>query len=228
MKILAVSDEECPALWDFFEPGRLDGYDLIISCGDLKASYLSFLVTMSHAPLLYVPGNHDETYTSQPPEGCVNIDGQIVMYRGVRIMGLGGCMRYRPGPTHMYTERQMRRRIRRLRLPLLFSRGVDILVAHAPAQGLGDQEDRAHRGYACLRAFLDRYHPAYFLHGHVHLRNNPTLPRKRLYGDTTVVNAWERCTIEIPDRPTRRRHSDELIWFTRHIDPDRDTNPFSL
>ena len=51
MKILAISDEECPALWDYYIPGRLDEYDLIISCGDLKASYLSFLVTMGKAPV---------------------------------------------------------------------------------------------------------------------------------------------------------------------------------
>ena len=37
MKILAVSDEECAALWDNYVPGRLKDYDLIISCGDLKA-----------------------------------------------------------------------------------------------------------------------------------------------------------------------------------------------
>ena len=60
MKILAVSDEECPALWDYYVPGRLEPYDLILACGDLKAAYLTFLVTMSHARLLYVHGNHDE------------------------------------------------------------------------------------------------------------------------------------------------------------------------
>ena len=47
MKILAVSDEECPALWEYYTEGRLKEYDLIISCGDLKADYLSFLVTMA-------------------------------------------------------------------------------------------------------------------------------------------------------------------------------------
>lgn len=47
MKILIISDEECPALWDYYTPGRLKEYDLIISCGDLKAKYLSFLVTMA-------------------------------------------------------------------------------------------------------------------------------------------------------------------------------------
>ena len=39
MKILAVSDEECAALWDHYVPGRLQGYDLILSCGDLKPDY---------------------------------------------------------------------------------------------------------------------------------------------------------------------------------------------
>ena len=62
MKILAVADEESPALWDYYIPGRLREYDLMISCGDLKADYLSFLVTMGRSPLLYVHGNHDGSY----------------------------------------------------------------------------------------------------------------------------------------------------------------------
>ena len=41
MKILAVSDMESAALWDHYVPGRLDPYDLILSCGDLKAPYLT-------------------------------------------------------------------------------------------------------------------------------------------------------------------------------------------
>ena len=31
MKILFVSDEECPALWDYYIPGRLADYQLIIT-----------------------------------------------------------------------------------------------------------------------------------------------------------------------------------------------------
>ena len=119
MRILAVSDEECPALWDYYRPGRLDGYDLILSAGDLKADYLSFLVTMAHAPLLYVHGNHDEGYARRPPEGCDCIDDRLVVYRGWRILGLGGCLQYRPDAPLQFTERQMARRIARLRLALL-------------------------------------------------------------------------------------------------------------
>lgn len=46
MKLLLLSDKESPYLWDYYRPGRLSEYDLMLSCGDLKASYLSFLVTM--------------------------------------------------------------------------------------------------------------------------------------------------------------------------------------
>ena len=70
MRILLVADEESRYYWDHFQRGRLDDIDLIISCGDLKPEYLTFLVTMGKAPLLYVHGNHDTNYISRPPEGC--------------------------------------------------------------------------------------------------------------------------------------------------------------
>ena len=54
MKILTLADVECKALWDYYTPGKLKDYDLILSCGDLKPAYLSFLVTMGKAPLFYV------------------------------------------------------------------------------------------------------------------------------------------------------------------------------
>ena len=113
MRILAISDVECPALWDHFVRGRLDGYDLILSCGDLKPEYLSFLVTMARCPLLYVHGNHDGKYAVRPPEGCDCIDDHYVVFNGLRILGLGGCKKYHEGP-HQVTEQEMRRRIRRL------------------------------------------------------------------------------------------------------------------
>ena len=92
MKILLISDEESSYLWDHYQPGRLDGIDLIISCGDLSPEYLSFLVTMGRAPVLYVHGNHDGRYTKRPPEGCKSIEDTIVNINGLRILGLGGCL----------------------------------------------------------------------------------------------------------------------------------------
>ncbi len=196
MKLLLISDKESPYLWDYYQPGRLDGIDLILSCGDLKANYLTFLVTMGRAPLLYVHGNHDLTYDTDPPEGCDCIEDRLVVEGGLRILGLGGSPLYSGGP-HQYTERQMARRIRRLQFQLMRHRGVDIVVTHAPAQGYGDGEDYAHRGFACLLPLLDRYKPRYLIHGHVHTSYSANRPRVFQRGETTIINACERYILEL-------------------------------
>ena len=126
MKLLLISDKECPALWDYYQPGRLKGVDMILSCGDLSSKYLSFLVTMGGMPLVYVHGNHDKTYDQNPPEGCDCAEDRILRVKGLRILGLGGSYLYSGGP-HQYTERQMESRIRRLRFQLWRSGGVDIV-----------------------------------------------------------------------------------------------------
>ena len=218
MKILIVSDEECPALWDYYQPGRLKEYDLILSCGDLKAKYLSFLVTMARCPLLYVHGNHDTDYIKEPPEGCDCIDDQLVEYNGLRILGLGGCRKYHPG-AHQYTDAQMRRRIRKLRWKLWRSGGVDIVVTHAPPEGVGDADDPAHWGFEALVELIEKYKPQYLLHGHVHLRYGLDRTRERRCGETTVINASERYVLEIPDREVSPQKRGQLIWHTKYRDP---------
>ena len=225
MKILAVSDEEVPALWDYYRPGRLDEYELIISCGDLKAEYLSFLVTMSKARLLYVHSNHDESYPVGGIDGCDCIDDQLVVYRGLRILGLGGCRQYHPGKVQ-YTEAQMRRRILRLRYALWRSGGVDLVVTHAPPEGIGDLDDPAHRGFAALRELLDRYHPSYLLHGHVHLRYGADLQRVQEYNGTRVINASERFELQIPEKDLTA--DQRLRYCTRHRDKGDDWDSFHL
>ncbi|MDE6281831.1 MAG: metallophosphoesterase family protein [Oscillospiraceae bacterium] len=200
MKLLVISDAPDTGLWDYFTKDKLQGADAIISCGDLPSSYLTFLVTVANKPLFYVHGNHDTRYEWEPPEGCDCIDGKIIEFKGYRIMGLGGCMKYNRG-AHQYTERQMKRRIAKLRRPM--RQGVDILVTHSPAQGLGDMDDPCHRGFACFRDLMDRLRPQYLLHGHVHLQYMPNVPRTHQYGDTTLINASGKCFIELPDRPEK-------------------------
>lgn len=215
MRILTVSDEECPALWDYYMPGRLSDYDLILSCGDLKPQYLSFLVTMARCPVLYVHGNHDRSYAATPPEGCDCIDGHLVTYNGLRILGLGGCRRYNAGP-HQYTDAQMRQRIARLRWKLHRLGGVDVVVTHAPPEGLGDGDDPAHWGFPSLRELLDTYHPALLVHGHVHMSYGYDIPRELAYGDTRIINAYERYTVELPDREVRPKQKGQVLYQTRH------------
>lgn len=201
MKILALSDKECEALWDFYTPGRLSEYDLIISCGDLKSSYLSFIVTMARVPVLYVHGNHDTAYQHKPPEGCDCIEDQIIVYKGLRILGLGGCRRYRPGE-HQYTDKEMAKRIRKLRWKLWWHKGVDIVVTHAPPAGVGDDKDPAHRGFDAFVKLVEKYKPKYLLHGHVHMNYSMDNCRVRQLDQTQVINVYERYVLDIPEDDT--------------------------
>ena len=196
MKLLLLSDRESPYLWDYYQPGRLSGYDLMLSCGDLDARYLSFLVTMGRAPLLYVHGNHDAGYASLPPEGCECIEGRLVTVNGLRILGLGGSLRYNNGP-HQYTERQMRWRLLRAEWAVRRAGGVDIVLTHAPPRGYGDLDDPAHRGFEAFFPFLDKYRPRYLIHGHVHMNYGHNIPRTVMRGGTAIVNAWERYELEL-------------------------------
>ena len=196
MKILLVSDEESPYLWDHYQPGRLDGIDLIISCGDLNPHYLSFLVTMGRAPVYYVHGNHDGRYEKTPPEGCECIEDKVVTFNGLRILGLGGCQRYSQGE-HQYTEEQMASRIRKMRRQIKRAGGVDLIVTHAPVRGYGDDESYAHRGFQCFVELLEAQKPKCWAYGHVHLRYSADRPRILQYGDTQLINACERYILEL-------------------------------
>lgn len=200
MKLLLLSDKESEYLWDYYRPGRLDGIDLILSCGDLNSKYLSFLVTMSGKPLLYVHGNHDKTYDRNPPEGCDCVEDRLVTVKGLRILGLGGSVEYSGGP-HQYTEAQMARRIRRLRYRLWRAGGVDIVLAHSPMLGYGDGEDYAHQGFESLLALVDKYQPKYLIHGHVHVNYGFHIPRVLQRGETIIINAYERYVLDLEQPP---------------------------
>jgi predicted phosphodiesterase len=198
-RILAVSDSVDPALYDHFNPDRWRAaqVDLIISCGDLRAEYLSYLVSCFDVPLFYVPGNHDGEYAETPPEGGESIDGRVIKWKGLRILGLGGAPRYNSGP-QQYGESHMSLRILAAKPQILLAGGLDLVVTHAPPRhcplanskvcptpaGVGgpclhpeltnrticlDAPDRAHRGFPAFNNLIKTYHPRYFLHGHSHL-----------------------------------------------------------
>ena len=196
MNILALSDRESPLLWDYFDRRRLEGVDLILSCGDLDPRYLSFLATFTGAPILYVHGNHDDRYADIPPEGCICVENRVFVHQGVRIFGLGGSVRYTRQGEHQYTQRQMNLRVLRQSFSLLRRGGFDILLTHAPALGLNDGEDPAHRGFQAFNGLLDRFQPRYFIHGHVHMNYGRNFPRLSAYGTTQVINAYESYRFE--------------------------------
>lgn len=198
MKILIVADEESKKYWDYYEPGMLDAFDLILSCGDLSPQYLEFLVTMSNKDLLYVHGNHDQKYDENPPLGCISVEDRVFNYKGLRVLGLGGSMKYRDA-AYMYTEREMARRARRAKRSIRKNGGFDILLTHAPAFGLNHGNDLAHCGFRVFNDLMDRYRPAYFIHGHIHKNYCDGYKKDDCYGETHVINASGLYELEIPD-----------------------------
>lgn len=212
MRIMVIADEESGYLWDFFDKSKLNGIDLIISCGDLHPHYLSFLATFTSAPVLYVHGNHDTKYEQVPPEGCICIEDKIFVYNGIRILGLGGSMRYRPGD-HQYTEREMKKRIKKIRWKLFFHRGFDVLVTHAPAYQLNDGRDLPHQGFKVFLELIEKYNPKYFLHGHVHMSYGRSHKRIDKFQDTCIINGYERFVFdyEANEHSTRKYGIDPTV-----------------
>jgi Predicted phosphoesterases, related to the Icc protein len=193
MKILAISDIESRYLVDYFDPSRFKDIDLILSAGDLKAHYLSYIVTMINKPLLYVHGNHDRTLLREPAEGCECIDDKVYEFNGLRIAGLGGCMTYNGGPLQ-FTDVEMSRRISKNKFK--YRKGIDILLTHAPVFGIGDGKDQAHTGYKSFFKLLDKYAPAVMIHGHQHL-NYGICEREHQYNETRIINAFDYKIIEL-------------------------------
>jgi predicted phosphodiesterase len=196
MRILAISDVESKALWDYFDKRRLEGVDLILSCGDLDPKYLSFLGTFTAAPILYVHGNHDDCYAADPPNNCICVENRIYSHQGVRVLGLGGSMRYKLEGEHQYSQKQMWLRLGKAALPLCRNGGFDILLTHAPGYQLNDGKDLAHTGFQAFNWLLDKYSPRYFVHGHVHMNYGLCYPRLSVYKKTQIINAYESYVFE--------------------------------
>ena len=180
VRVLAVADEVNDALWGARAAALAP--DLVLAAGDLPWDYLEFLASVTDRPVVFVPGNHDPAVVDarahrsgqflragmpcDPPRpiGCRNADGTVLDVAGLRIAGLGGCVRYRPGP-NQYSQREFHRRAAPAaapgRAPAAALPGpVDVLLTHAPPRGLGDEDDRPHVGIDALHGVLERLRAA--------------------------------------------------------------------
>ncbi len=227
VRVLAVSDVTDQLL--LADLSSVATANLILACGDLPFDYLRYLMDALDLPLVFVPGNHDRDLSgyrtsragltvrsglpARPPwpSGAINADGRVVDVAGLRVAGLGGCLRY-SGGANQYTDRQQARRARALRATAWWHRrrdgqGVDVLLTHAPPLGVGDGADLAHRGFSSYRSLVAALQPRVLLHGHVHpvvpvpsrgqVRSHEGSISGALLGRTVVRNVAGRHLLDI-------------------------------
>ena len=190
-RIVCVSDITNINLYSEYARIQLNDVDFLISCGDLDPDYLEFLAKMSNKPLYYVHGNRDSRLDKRPPKGCTCIDDDLIIHKGIRIVGLGGSLRYAKS-RYQFSEGEMERRIRRLKRKISKYGGVDIVVTHAPIRGYGDLPDYAHQGFDCFLKLLEDLKPRFWFYGHVHINYASNLPRLHAYKNTMIVNVTDR------------------------------------
>ena len=210
LKILAVCDEVDTRLYGNGHgvSTRLKASrpDLILSCGDLPAYYLDYLVSHLDVPMYAVHGNHDTAPRLEGSEGFSRCGASWIGGRGIRtpsgllLAGFDGSLRYNGG-AYQSSQVEMQSAVRGL-VPWLmlnrlrFGRFLDVLVTHAPPRGIHDEPDRCHTGFEAYNWLIRTFKPRYHLHGHIHLldRRRPTVTR---VGSTEVVNVYPFRELEL-------------------------------
>jgi Icc-related predicted phosphoesterase len=201
IKLLAVSDEVVPWIHSAQLVERCGDVDVIVSCGDLPSEYLEYIATMLGKPCFYVRGNHDQPHDYRP-EGCINLDLRAHRWGKLRLAGLEGCQRYKPGAPLQYSQTDQWLRAIWLAYKLLpaqirCERSVDIFLSHAPLRGIHDGSDLAHAGFAAFNWLAKRLRPRLWLHGHQHCSYSPLQPRETRLGETLVVNVHPYRLLEL-------------------------------
>lgn len=221
MKILCVADHIDPLVYSNQIKSRFKEIEIILGAGDLPLDYYEYIISCLNKPLYFVFGNHNlkryHLFRPNRTDSATQIDlnGNIYdnafgsQYIGSRIFyirkkdliigGLGGSFRYNKGP-NQYSELgmffQAFRLIPQMILNRIFrGRFIDILLTHAPPKGIGDKEDRCHRGFSTFLWFMKYFKPKYLIHGHIHLYDN-NAKRKSLYMETTIVNCYDHLIID--------------------------------
>jgi hypothetical protein len=217
VKILCVSDVVDPLVYSASVGERFGGIECVLAAGDLPLDYLEFIASALNKPLFFVFGNHNladfhllakqrasvelnlRRYFGDAPFAG-HIGGKTAREGALIVAGLGGSMRYNRGE-NQFTNFEMKMEIFKLIPGLLLNRirwgrFLDILLTHAPPEGIHDGRDLCHRGFRDFLWFMRAFKPKYLVHGHIHLYDIRT-PRKTKYGCTAVVNAFGHTVIEL-------------------------------
>ena len=208
---------------------RFGDVDIVLAAGDLPLSYYDFIVSSLNKPLLFVFGNHNlrgmeryqrtrdafsdmkETkggFSYDAYVGARYVDRRVVREKGLLVAGLGGSLMYNRAE-NQFSDLAMYLRAfllvpRMLWNRLVHGRFLDVLLTHAPPQGVNDRPDRCHTGFRAFRWFLRAFRPEVLVHGHIHLYDSVDR-RETVYAESRVVNAYDHCLLEIDLSASRGR-----------------------
>jgi Icc-related predicted phosphoesterase len=199
LKILSLSDKQVESIYSSQVKERFGDVDLILGCGDLAYYYLEFVVSMLDVPLFYVRGNHSNQveYTvvgpKTHPDGGVDLHRRVIKHQDLILAGVEGSLRYREGP-FQYTQTEMWMNVLRIAPTLLvnrllYGRGLDIFISHAPPWGIHDKPDLPHQGIKAFRWLIETFRPRYHFHGHIHVYRQDVQTVTR-HGPTRVINTY--------------------------------------
>lgn len=220
MKILCVADHIDPLVYSTQIKNRFRDVGLVLGAGDLPLEYYSYIVSSLNVPLLFIYGNHnlghldyyrgkagsdedrEDMYHNHHAVGATFLEDRNHRHGKLLVAGLGGSMRYNNGE-HQFTEWQMMVRILRLAPRLWWNKVVhgrylDILLTHAPPQGIHDKEDQCHWGFRAFLTFMKWFKPKYLIHGHIHIYELNE-PRRTTYLKTEVINCYDHVVLEVGD-----------------------------
>ena len=210
MKVLSISDKIVSFVYSSQVRSLFGDVDFVISCGDLPYYYLEYVISMLNKPLFFVHGNHDKPTNNNGvnlmhtmPHGGINLHNKVVKHDDILIAGVEGSLRYRPG-AYQYSHTEMWRNVYKLIPSLiynkaLYGRYLDVLVTHAPPEGIHDADDLAHQGIKAFRWFLRKFKPAYHFHGHMHIYQ-PNIEIKTRFEESWVINTYpyRNTELELP------------------------------
>jgi len=198
VRILAVSDELDPSLWEHFDRTALGPVDVLVSCGDLPPDYLSYLEGSLRVPLLVVVGNHDldDAWRHQAARllPARRGDTELVREAGqwIALLDWPGGDAARDGSQERGAWRQA---IGVWLAARLRGRRPTLVASHVAPHDAGDTPDPYHRGFRAYRWLAERVQPALWLHGHT----TPAVVAERVthIGSTTCVNVTGAYLIQL-------------------------------
>jgi uncharacterized protein len=174
MRVLALADKPSPV--DPAVMARQRRVDAVFCLGDLDRAWIESLMSL-HLPRFGVHGNHDPEHILRELEIEDLHLRRTRLADGLTVAGFEGCVQYRKGASHQYTQKEARKLAKRLP-------AADVLLCHCPPLGINDDpDDPAHIGFEALRDWVDEYRPRHVLHGHTHPLPGSAVTR---HGDTHV------------------------------------------